>query len=189
MFDEQPQLYPSLCYPPGFPRPLAHIEKHVMALWWLPLVLGPILFYWSVILCFVPFILLWIIPALLFGRKREARHANKFVEQQLSARAEIPDDIWGETCQADIARTVREQVVAAIAWEHPRFIPQDPFGIMICWQSGDICELDAIWRIQKAFGYASRDKSFLGLTYEELSKLTFGEVVDRILVTPPNKHP
>ena len=107
-------------------------------------------------------------------------------EEQVSRRGPIPESIWGEDPRRlEAANIVIQQCVDAIGWEHPYFIPDDPFEIVIQLRTGDMCELDAILRIQRAFDVELSVNSDLGRRWYEES-MTLGEMVDYLMEHSPS---
>ena len=103
--------------------------------------------------------------------------------QLLSQRQPAPKAAWGnDPRRATVAEEVVKQCTDAIGWENPLFLPEDPFEIMIQLQTGDMCEIDAIMRIEKVFS-VKFSQAEIGKWVE--NQTSFGDVVDYILATSP----
>lgn len=155
----EPQLNRPLAYPAGWPTPASRVELLGR---WIP-VFG------------------WIVSAFL--EHRRLAPGERHVMRVLSQRRPTPKSVWGDDPRrAIVAQEIVKQCTDAIGWETPFFIPEDPFEIMIRLRTGDLCEVDAIWRIEKAFS-VKFDRDAVGKWIE--NQTSFGEVVDYILATSP----
>ena len=152
-------MYRRLAYPTGWPLPPLRVELLAR---WIP-VLG------------------WIVSATL--EHRRLAPGDRHIERQLSERHPIPRAVWGDDSRRAItAQEIVKCCTDAIGWRNPGFVPQDPFEIMICLRTGDLCEVDAIRRIERAFAVKIDRKKVLKW-YEE--QTTFADIVDYILATSP----
>lgn len=96
------------------------------------------------------------------------------VKRQVEERGSIPDSVWGTPRRLAVAREV-EDILAVACWqERLSFHPDDPWRVIGEWESGDLSELDALWRIGDRFGCDLQTKAFAKQIVEGL---TFGEMV------------
>jgi hypothetical protein len=141
-----------LAYPDGWPKPPSTLEIIGR---WIP-VLG------------------WMVSAALESRR--LRPGSVAILEQLQRRAEIPEEVWPDAHRADVAKRIIQCCTAACCWDHPRFAPRDPFEIIIQWQTGDLCELEAVMNIEDAFSLKMDDN-----TVQTLLRMTLLEVVDYVI--------
>ncbi|QDU58591.1 hypothetical protein Pan181_48300 [Aeoliella mucimassa] len=95
------------------------------------------------------------------------------LERQFNLRDPSPVDYWHDDLRRQIAEGIIDACVEAIGWTHSHFVPDDNLGVMISIRTGDLCELDAIFRIEKLLGRRHSKEEWLHLV-----ELTLGEVVE-----------
>ncbi|REJ83997.1 MAG: hypothetical protein DWQ34_16190 [Planctomycetota bacterium] len=153
-------------YPEGWPEPPGLVEKIGR---WIPVV-G------------------WIVAAALEYRRLK-RPAWDFIDAQMDQRTHVPDSAWDDDeMRIEAANVVVDACVEAIGWDRPYFIPEDPFEIMIELRTGDCCELDAVFRIERAFETRlmhSENDTTRWIT----EGTTFGEIVDQLIANSPKYAP
>ncbi|QDT74571.1 hypothetical protein I41_37680 [Lacipirellula limnantheis] len=92
---------------------------------------------------------------------------------QFEARIEQSPEYWSDKLRKRISRALIDSCVKACCWPHSHFIPQDSFGVMIKSRTGNGCEWDAQFRIEKALGIV-----LTGKEWQKIADLTLDEVVD-----------
>lgn len=143
---------PPLSYPIGWPKPPSKLERVGL---WIP-IFG------------------WLLSSML--ERNRLRPGILAILEQLDQRPEIPDGVWPDSLRADVAKRIIYCCQEACDWPHPRFAPHDPFEILIELQIGDLCELDALMRIQKEFSLKLDDD-----TIQALLTMKLREVVEYVI--------
>ena len=95
------------------------------------------------------------------------------LERQFATRDPQPPDYWQDETRRQNAEMIIDACIEAIAWPHRHFIPNDNFGVMISIRTGDLCEMDAMFRIEKGLGRRLRNEE-----WRHLVDLSLGEVVE-----------
>lgn len=117
----------------------------------------------------------WIISGIL--ERNRLWPGERTIDDQLARRPASAFNQWPDGEHAAVARTIIDCCTEACRWKYPYFVPEDPFRIMIRWEAGEMCELDALHRIGTAFEL-SLDAGLI----ERLLTMTFDEVV-RLIVS------
>lgn len=113
------------------------------------------------------------IPAALLERARTEPIAEALYSQ-LKGRSE-GFDRWQGELRHRVAMAIIDSCVNACCWPNAYFIPDDSFEVMIEFRTGDGCEMDAIFRIEKAIGIKLSEPDV-----QELANLTLGGVVENL---------
>lgn len=114
------------------------------------------------------------IPAALLERSRTEPIADDLYAK-LKSRNVGSLEYWSDPLRRRVASAIIDSCVEACRWPNAYFMPDDSFEVMIEARTGDGCEWDAIFRIERALGI--RFEKGDGL---ELVSLTLGEVVEVI---------
>ena len=124
-------------------------------------------------------LLRWIpIAGWIAGGLMERARTEPIAEQlysQLKARREEHTHRWQDQLRRRIANVLIDSCVEACGWPNSHFTPDDSFGVMIEARTGDGCEWDAMFRIEKSLG--------IKLTSDEqrsLIELTLGDAVETL---------
>ena len=92
----------------------------------------------------------WLVGAVLERRRTGPIERNLY--SQFESRPPHAVDYWRDEAQSRVAHVITDSCVQACGWPHSHFIPDDSLGVMLEFRTGDLCELDAIFRIEKALG-------------------------------------
>jgi hypothetical protein len=141
--------YPPLSYPDGWPAPPSALER---ICYWIPII------GWAIA---------GNLDAIRLGPG--VRH----VRALLAKRPKVLPDLWKSTEHAEVAATIAAICQEVIGWKTANFIPEDPFEIMIELRTGDLCEVEALMKIDDTFK--------IKLPFDGVMKMTFADVVDYCL--------
>jgi len=114
------------------------------------------------------------IPAALLERARTEPIADE-IYSQLKSRSEGEFEYWQDKLRHRVATAVIDSCVNACCWPNSYFIPDDSFEVMIEGRTGDGCEIDAIFRIEKALAIQLTKSDV-----RELVNLTLGGAVESL---------
>jgi hypothetical protein len=99
--------------------------------------------------------------------------------RQLKARPADCMRAWDAFPPDKAALAVRIAAILkdALDWPHARFIPDDPFGILLWDRFGDMADVTAVMAIEEAMGFGIEE----GTWRRWMEGGTFGEVVDALI--------
>lgn len=122
-------------------------------------------------------LLLWIpIAGWIFGAILEHYRLKPFltaIHRQFDSRPKKMPKYWDDPERTAIALAIIDSCVQASCWPHSHFMPEDSLGVMIEARTGNGCEWDAQFRIEKALGVKPSDAE-----WQQLGEMSFGEAVD-----------
>jgi hypothetical protein len=94
--------------------------------------------------------------------------------RQTRERGTVPPDVWNTHRQREIAKIIADILVSACWGEQISFHPSDPWIIIGKCEVSNMSDLDAIYRIEKAFNVKLFDND---IAEKVLNGLTFGDLV------------
>lgn len=113
----------------------------------------------------------------LIARPTQRKAYRQLLRRQCQDRGPVPAELWKSLVRHNIALGV-EEVLAEACWaERFSFHPNDPWLVIGEWETGDLSELDALFRIERKFGVELPRKQF---AESVVAGLTFGDLVTMI---------
>jgi len=116
----------------------------------------------------------WVVASVLEARRLGP--CERRVREALAARPPIPSTVWDGEARARVAQDAGRGCAEAVGWPNDHFIPEDPMECVLCWRTGDLCEVEALMKLEQTFGMRfSKDET------ARIVGMTLSEFVDFIL--------